>query len=73
MRKELKKAFRMEVDISTKELMRKHERLAREVFYCSFIPGISKEQYSLVIKIYYKLFTAYQLSKQYARVAKRNE
>ncbi|KAL5270759.1 hypothetical protein ACHWQZ_G001437 [Mnemiopsis leidyi] len=29
-RKELKKAFRMEVDISTKELMRKHERLARE-------------------------------------------
>ena len=30
-RKELKKAFRMEVDISTKELMRKHERLAREV------------------------------------------
>ena len=42
MRKELKKAFRMEVDISTKELMRKHERLAREVFYYSFIPGISK-------------------------------
>ncbi|XP_063688726.1 coiled-coil domain-containing protein 171-like isoform X2 [Bolinopsis microptera] len=29
-RKELKKAFRMEVDISTKELMRKHERLSRE-------------------------------------------
>jgi len=28
-RKELKKAFRMEVDISTKELMRKHERLAK--------------------------------------------
>lgn len=29
-RKELKKAFRMEVDISTKELMRKHEHLAKE-------------------------------------------
>ena len=32
-RKELKKAFRMEVDISTKELMNKHERLAKEVCY----------------------------------------
>lgn len=29
-RKELKKAFRMEVDISTKELLRKHERLTQE-------------------------------------------